>query len=287
MGMEIYIEYVLIDNLVINALILLCVKNSLKLKSSWLRIFLSSLTGTIVAILLPLFNIDSWLLIIIKLALGVVMVLILSKYFRFKEFLFSFLLFLLFTILLVGACIVTLLSFGTSLEMLTMGAYDIFVPLGVILLIVAVYVYIIVGTAKYLYRKKDLDPFIKEVEIIINGKSYNFKGFLDSGNKLCDRKTGLPVIIVSMKSLEKYFSKEDLENLVLEKESSNNFKNVHLIGYNTVSGEAKKMIVFDADKMVIKSKSQEYTTNRFVVGVTYKVFKDAVNYDLLLSANLI
>ena len=47
------------------------------------------------------------------------------------------------------------------------------------------------------------------------------------------------------------------------------------------------MVVFEADKMVINSSESEYTTNRFMVGVTYKVFNDAVRYDLLLTNSLI
>ena len=79
--MEIYIEYVLIDNLVINALILLCTKKTLKLKTSWLRLGLSSLLGTVVAVMLPLINISSIFLILIKIGLGVLMVLILSRFY--------------------------------------------------------------------------------------------------------------------------------------------------------------------------------------------------------------
>jgi len=215
------------------------------------------------------------------------MVLILSNFYRFRDFLFSFLLFIGYTLLLAGASIITLLTFGTSLELLSQGAYDIKIPLGIILFIVAVYVYIIIGTGKYLTRKREMFPFIKDVKLIINNKELKLKGFMDSGNRLYDKKTGLPVIILSMKSLGKYYSKEELENLILENGKNSEFKNVHLISYNTVSGESKKMVVFDADKIVIKSGTQEYITNRFVVGVSYKVFNDAINYDLLLTTNLI
>ncbi len=286
MGMEIYIEYVLIDNLVINTLILLCVKNTLKLRSSWLRLILSSGLGTIVAVVLPLFNLSSWLLVLIKIGLGVSMVLILSKYLKLKEFIFSFLLFIGYTLLLVGASLATLLAFGTSLELLSQGGYDIAIPLGVILLIVSIYIYLIIGVAKYLSRKKELEPFIKDVKLFINDKILEFKAFMDSGNKLYDTKTGLPVIILSIKSLEKYFSKDILENLVLEQGKNVGFKNVHLISYNTISGDIKKMVVFEADKMVINSGQSEYTTNRFVVGVSYKVFNDAINYDMLLNLSV-
>lgn len=285
--MEIYIEYVLIDNLVINYLILLLVKKTMKLKTSFLRMGLSSLLGTFVAILLPLISVPSWIFIVVKLTLGIIMIFILSRFYHFKEFLFSFLLFLGYTLFLVGASLATLLAFGTSLELLAQGGYDICVPLGIILLIVSVYVYIIIGTAKYLTRKKQMEPYIKNIKLFIGEKTINFKGFLDSGNKLYDKKTGLPVVVVSIKSLEKHFSKETLENLILNGGKGENFKNVHLISYNTISGEAKKMVVFSIDKMVINPGENEYITNRFMLGITYKIFNDAVSYDLLLNNSIV
>ena len=285
--MEIYIEYVLIDNLVINYLILLLTKKTMKLKTNFLRMGGSSLLGTIVAILLPLFKVPTFIFIIIKFLLGVFMVLILSRFYKFKDFLFTYLLFLGYTLFLVGASLVTLLTFGTSLELLAQGGYDIVVPLGIILFIVSVYVYVIIGTAKYLVRKKQMEPYIKNVNLYLNGKVLVLKGFVDSGNKLFDKKTGLPIIVVSLKSLEKHYSKEELENLILEMGNNGKFKNVHLVSYNTISGEAKKMVVFSADKMVINSGKEEYITNRFMVGVSYKVFNDAISYDLLLNNSVI
>ena len=126
--MEIYIEYVLIDNLVINYLILLLVKKTMKLKTNKLKMILSSLLGAVVAIILPLFDLPGLISVIVKIALGVIMLLTLTRFYKFKEFVFSFLLFLGYTLFLVGASLVTLLAFGTSLELLSQGAYDIKVP---------------------------------------------------------------------------------------------------------------------------------------------------------------
>ena len=285
--MSVYIEYVIIDNLVINFLILLCVKNTLKLKTNFWRLLLSSIVGTIVAVLLPLFNISSLFQVPIKIVLGVVMILIISNYLRLKDFIFSFLLFIFYTLVLVGACLVTLLSFGTSLEALAAGGYDISLPLGIILLIVSLYIAIIVYIAKYLNRRRDLMPFLRHVKLIFGGKEFSFDAFVDSGNKLIDSKTGLPVIILSISFLEKHFSMETLENLMLGERKSLPFKNVHNCSYNTISGEAKKMIVFEADKLVISNGTSEYTTNRFVVGVTYKKFRDVAGYECLLNPFLV
>ncbi|MBQ3158141.1 MAG: sigma-E processing peptidase SpoIIGA, partial [Clostridia bacterium] len=123
--MNIYIEYIIIDNLIINSLILLCVKNTMKLKVRGWRLLLSASIGTAVAVLLPLFNISQLMQLPLKIVLGVIMVLVLSSYLKFKEFAISFVLFILYTILLAGASMVTLLTFGTSLEALSAGGYDI------------------------------------------------------------------------------------------------------------------------------------------------------------------
>ena len=102
---------------------------------------------------------------------------------------------------------------------------------------------------------------------------------------MIDKKSGLPVIIISLEFLEKYFSNDQLENLLLQngKGVEDVFKNVHLTGYSTIQGEVKKMTVFEAEKLCIFAADKEYTTNRFIVGVTYKKFKDAVKYDMLLN----
>lgn len=249
--------------------------------------FLSSLIGTTQAIVLPLLNISSLLQVPIKLALGVVMVLVLSSYLRLKEFVFSFLLFLFYTLVLVGACLVTLLTFGTSLEALAAGGYDMAVPLGIILAIVALYISIIVYIAKYLNRKRDLSPFLRKIKLILKDKELAFDAFIDSGNKLIDASTGLPVVILSLNALKKHFSTDELESLMLMQGKDTSFKNVHTCSYGTLSGDAKKMVVFEADKLVINDGHNEYTTNRFVVGVTYKQFKDVANYDCLLNVGVV
>lgn len=281
--MEVYIEYVVIDNLVINTLILLCVKSTLRLKSKWYQILLSACLGTVVACVLPLLNLANIYQILIKILLGLIMVLILARYLKFKEYLFSFLLFIGYTVLLGGACLATLMLFGTSLEALSAGGYDSSLPLGIIFLIVSMYVYIVIIATRYLSRKRNLIPFLREVMLVMGEKTFKFHAFIDSGNKLIDSKTGLPVVIVSLKGLEKYFTKQQIENLILQNGKESGFKGVHTTAFSTLSGDAKKMIVFEADKLVIISKDKEYTTNRFIVGVTYRKFNDAVNYDMLLS----
>lgn len=257
----------------------------MKLRAKFYRIFLSALLGTAFAVCYPLLGLSNVALFPMKIALGVIMVLILAPYNNIKDFIFSFMFFLIYTLVLGGACIATLLLFGTSIEKLASGGYDIAVPVGVILLIVAFYVAVIIAMARFLSERRDMAPFIREVELRLGKRVLKFNAFIDSGNKLTDRKSGLPVIILSVNLLSKYFSKQELEDLLLFscKNRSSIFKGVHTISYSTISGEDKKMIVFEADSICIKDKEQEYITNKFMVGVTYKTFSGAIGYDMLLN----
>lgn len=282
--MSIYIEYVIIDNLVINFLILLCVKKTLKLKSKWYRILLSSILGTIFAVILPLINLPPLATFPFKILLGLLMVLTAAKYVKLKDYVVAFLCFIMYTLLLGGACMATLLAFGTDLDLLSQGGYDIVLPLGVIFLIVSLYIYFIMLLAKYLTRKREIEPYLRQVTLYLGSKVLNLKAFIDSGNRLVDNKSGMPVIILSISALKKCFSQEDIECLMIDNgRHSTCFKGVHKTEYNTISGEAKQMILFEADKLVIKQSESEYTTNRFIVGVANKNFSDASSYDLLLN----
>ena len=93
----------------------------------------------------------------------------------------------------------------TIIEKLSAGGSDSAVPVGVMLLIVSLYVSIIIAVARYISEKRSISPFIREVELSIGNQVLKFNAFVDSGNKLVDRKSGLPVIILSVKLLEKYF----------------------------------------------------------------------------------
>lgn len=283
--MELYIEYVIIDNIVINTLILLCVKATMKLKAKFYRIFISATLGTIFAVCYPLWNLSSLSLLPMKLMLGGIMVLIIAPYKSVKDYFFSFIFFILYTLLLGGACIATLMMMGTSIEELSAGYYNTVVPVGIVLLIVALYVAIIISVVRYISARKNISPFIREVELKVAKKVLKFSAFIDSGNKLIDHKTGLPVIILSISALEKYFSKEQIECLLQNPVGAKhlNFKGVHTISYSTISGENRKMIVFEADSICIKQQDKEYITNKFMVGLTHKSFTDSIKYEMLLN----
>ena len=282
--MKVYFEYVLIDNVIINFLILLCVAKCLHYQYKKILLFLSSIVGGVVALVLPLFNVGVLLQISIKLILGCVMLLIAFKFKSFKKFLIGFLCFVSFTFLMGGACYALLLMFGKSIDSAFYG-YDASIPLGLMLAIVATYVMVTIEIAKHIYKKRDACQFIGKIKIQFDNKSVECEGFVDSGNRLFDNVTGLPVIIVSTKVLKNLLSSEILTNIYFGKNNVQN-KNFHFIQFATLSGNSKPMLVFKPQKVLFMFKGKT-TECQVIVGITSSKFSDVVNYDALLHPSML
>ena len=92
--MEVYVEYVIIDNLIIDFLLLKLSTKTAQVRSSLTRLILSSVIGTAVAVIMPLFSINSVLQVIIKLLLSITMCLISAKTDNLKKHLINFLFFI-------------------------------------------------------------------------------------------------------------------------------------------------------------------------------------------------
>jgi len=284
--MEVYIEYVIIDNLIINTLLLLCMLSTLGVKSNFFRVFVSSAFGTIAVCLFPLVVLPKVFVTIAKICVGVIMVLLSFNFRSIKQFLYGFMLFVLYTCLMGGACYAVIKLLGGDADNLISGAYDTIIPVSLIVLVCFVYAFIIFRLTKYIYRRKDMMPFMQHAKLKIGDKVLDLEAYVDSGNRLYDKKTGAPIIILSAFALEKAFGKDEMASLVFGEKAST-FKDVHYVSYSTVEGVSKKMVVFVADSLELSSGMGTHTFENVCVGVTFKKFNDAINFDILLHPSLL
>lgn len=283
--MEVYIEYVIIDNLIINFLLLWSTTKTMGLKSNIYLLGVSSLFGTILSCILPLTPFSGVFLAIIKLIIGLIMVLMVYKFKNVKTYIYSFILFVSYTFLMGGACYAIIILLGGTFENISIGKYDTIVPVSIVILTCFVYAFIIFRFTKYIYRKKDMLPFMQTVDIGIGDKNCTFSAYMDSGNRLYDKQTGAPVIVLSAYALEKYVGQEEIAKLVFG-EKSDIFKDIHFLNYGTVGGNAKKMVVFTPSIVKVYTKDKNFAFENVAVGVTFKKFNDAINFDCLLHPSL-
>lgn len=186
--MEVYLEYIFLDNFALNFFLLfvtLCMRRE---KISAIRLLISSTVGSLFSVLYPFIGNYNYL---VKILLAPLMVYIAVKADSVRKYLLNLIVFLLFSFVLAGISI--FLAYFTPLDFMS---YD-----GKIQL----YPFCLLGScavlgalARYIYgaviKRKSLDDCLYEV-MVLTDEPFVVTAFYDSGNRLyeCD----YPVVIVT------------------------------------------------------------------------------------------
>lgn len=256
--MTIYVEYIIIDNLIINLLILNITKFALKLKPNKWSLFCSALLGTAVALLYPIMPL--WLNLVTKFILCVLMVLIAYQPKKLNKFLTMNLVFVLVTFLF-GGVIYGVFSV-LNIDILN-GAdfyYTMEIPLGLILLLLIILFYVLKNLICYFFRKKSIENFIYDAVLTNDEIQISTKVFLDSGNTLVD-DNNKPIMLVNYFLFSKLYPKISLANLLLKKLDFLPLKNAHYQDVYSVSKTSTNILVFTIDKVEIFFKTSANINN--------------------------
>ena len=110
--------------------------------------------------------------------------------------------------------------------------------------LIFLYVFAIFKTVRCIEKNKFLNKFSAKVSFYLNGKHILLYGLMDSGNSLFDPLTRKPVVLVSIDSLKKFFSKTEIDDLL--KHCSRKIK------CDTVSGSGYEIPIFKIEKFSIR-----------------------------------
>ncbi len=259
--MTVFIEYVLIDNFIIDYLML---KASLLLSANTVsrgRLLFCAFLGAIFALFYPLITVHSVLLTAIKICFGLLLVLLAGKFKSKKDYYVTAVTFFTYTFLTGGAIIgiFNILGLPYSSE------------ISIAIMVVPVYFVFsgVTSVIKFLYRQKNVASYIVDVEITAFGTTKKARGFYDTGNELYD---GDNPVIVCNKNFAKDFLGGDIKDL--------KFKTLSV---STVNG-IEKNIAFNISQIKIYNLQNVNIFNN----VTLCVAKQKVgrNYDIILHSAL-
>ncbi len=268
--MQVYVEYVILDNLIIDFILLKLSTNSARVKSGFFRILTASIIGVVFAVIMPLLNLKTIYNFIVKILLGAVMARTSMSYFTYKKFAINYLFFMLYTFLMGGVIIAIFFFAGINYEVYFSLNYNSFMPIGISILIVFIAYLLILKLIKAVFINKDICSFKRKCIIVVKDKRFTVKGFIDSGNHLYENGSGLPVIIAS-KNLSKQLNQENL-------------KFGGTVNYSTVSGSGN-INLYVIDKLLVYNGENLKTIKNVVIGLSSQDFF-ASEYDLLLHPAL-
>ena len=194
--MTIYIDVVLIENLMMNFIILLATGLILKERISIVRFLLASLLGAIYAVISYLSILEMYSSMILKIILSILMIYIAFNPQTMKKMWKDTLLFYLTSFVFGGAAFALIYIVKPQDILMRNGLFLGTYPLKTIVL-GAIIAFIIIMTAftvvKSKITKKDM---FYEVEIELNHKKIETTAMIDTGNLLKEPITNTPVIVV-------------------------------------------------------------------------------------------
>jgi len=196
--MTVYIEYVLIDNFVIDYLLLKATFALTKTRAKKGRLLFCSFLGASFALVYPLITVHPLFLTVIKLLTGMLLTLIANEYTGVKHY---------------YKCTVIFLFLTFSTGGVVTGVFELFninasSELSIALMILPVYVALkgVLYVVAHIRKNKAVTENIYPCELVLGNKMVTTDGFVDTGNALYDGEN--PVIICERKIMLKLFGDE-------------------------------------------------------------------------------
>ena len=211
--MTIYVDVVLIENLIMNYIILLATGLILKIRIKHIRLILGSLLGAIYSIVAYTGILKVYSSFILKIILSIIIVYIAYNPQAVKKLCKELLFFYLTSFVFGGAAFALIYIVKPQDILMKNGLFLGTYPLKTVIL-AAIVAFVVVITAftiiKSKFTKKDM---ICEIEVKLNSKIIKTKALIDTGNMLKEPITNTPVVVIEHTLLYDCIPKEILNHL--------------------------------------------------------------------------
>lgn len=211
--MTIYIDVILIENLIMNFIILYATGLVLKRKIKKVRLILASLLGAIYSLLTYISSFEIYTNIILKLILSILMVYIAFNAPNVKQIGKDLLLFYLVSFVFGGAAFAFIYIIKPQDILMKNGLFLGTYPLKTVVLGAIIAFIIVIAAFKIVKSRFSTKDMYCKIKIRLNEKEIETNAMIDSGNLLKEPISNTPVIIVEHTLLYDCMPKEILNNL--------------------------------------------------------------------------
>ena len=296
--MVIYLDVVFLENIIMNYIIIYATGIVVKSEIKQWRILIASSIGAIYTIAMYISTIPIYSNFIMKLILSLVIIYVAFIPKNIKKTLKILLIFYLVSFVF-GGCIFALMYIITpKLAKIKNGVFVGTYPIKIALIGGIISFVIIQISFKMVKNKISKKDVIYNIEIIINNKNTEVKALLDTGNLLKEPITGMPVIIVEHKSLNKIVPTEILNNLnkiiggdtyeLLENEEfSKIISRFRMIPFSSLGKQNGLLLGLKADSINIILDEKTEKINNVIIGIYDKSFTKNGMYSAIFGLDIL
>lgn len=295
--MTIYIDIVLIENLIMNYIILFTTAVVLKIKVNHIRLILASLLGAGYSIIAYMGIIKVYSSIILKIILSVLIIYIAFNPQNIKKMCKDLLLFYLVSFVFGGAAFALIYIIKPQNILMKNGLFLGTYTLKTVMLGAIVAFCIIIGAFAIIKNKISKKDMFCEIEILINQKKIKTKAMIDTGNMLKEPITNVPVIVVEHILLYSCMPKEILNNL--KEIMGGDFKNIpcdiqekyisklKLIPFSSLEKQNGMLIGIRPEYVKVITDEQEKINKNVIIGIYEKSLTKKGEYQALIGIELL
>ena len=263
-------KIILEESLAINIFVVYCILrlNGLITRQKGKLYFLSALCGAILACAVPAFNLKDSLKYLILFCSISLITLTSFKYINFKKFCLDYVILILLTFSLGGACLALQNAIGSF-------------PLYVTALVCGGILILFNIVVKCVNRSNNLKKFTYKLILRDGDKLFEEEGYLDSGNVLYDSLTSKPIVLVNFDIFQKFYNDVSYLNARLQKIDSK-IKNGHYIKVNGI-GKGDSMLVFTIDELILENRYYKNVS----LGLSFSGFEKSFGKNILLHCDYV
>ena len=294
--MTIYIDIVLIENLIINYIILYTTSIITKSKRIIWRLLISSLIGAIYSIITYVTMLQIYSNFILKIILSIIMIYVAFKPTKIKNLLKQLLLFYLTTFVFGGA-VFALIYLIKPQDILTKDGLFVGTNILKIVLLGIILGFIIISMGfKIVKNKIDKNQLFCDIKIKLEQKEIITKAMIDTGNFLRDPISNMPVIVVEHTLLYDVLPKEILNNLenilggdidkIPDEIRKKYISKLKVIPFSSLGKQNGMLLGIKAEEVSIKNEEEIIKKDNIIVGIYNKSLTKRGEYRALLGVEI-
>ena len=295
--MTIYIDIVIIENLIMNYIILCATGIVSKNKIRHLRLIMASLLGAIYSVVAYMKILEIYSNIVLKILLSVIIVYIAYNPQTVKKLWKTLVMFYLVSFVFGGVAFSLIYIIKPQDIIMKNGLFLGTYPLKTIILGAIVAFAIIIIAVKIIRKKFTTKDMICDIEIMLNNKKINTKALIDTGNMLKEPITNTPVVVVEKILLYECIPKEILNNInqiiggdlekIPQQIQSQYISKLKLIPFSSLGKQNGMLLGIKVQQIKIIKESEEITKENIIVGIYQQSLTKNGEYQSLMGMEFI
>ncbi|SKC87383.1 sigma-E processing peptidase SpoIIGA [Maledivibacter halophilus] len=296
--LEIYAEYLFLENFIMNLLILHITSYFCKYQGRFYKLMIGASVGALYAFIFFFPSLHFLFSFSMKLVISMLIIVISFTPHKFRDF-FKYLSIFYLVTFVFGGTAFAFFYFTNFDSILSNGIfYSNNFSIRVLLYSVAVAYILIVLSIGYIKNKVNKENLYKKIVIEFDSKQKEISALIDTGNSLSDPISKFPVIIVEYSAIEELLPEKvkeifkngncnKLDQITTILQNTNWMNRFRIIPFTSLGMENGMLIGFKPDSVKLKIKGDVMNLRRIIVGISTNRLSKNGDYKALLNPDIL